>query len=139
MAYITREFYEEIFGASELSVRDFNVLADVSSDLISGVCTVTPRGCILQKTQFKKAVAYQLSYLYENGGVSAVFGQADAAVTGGSESLADYSVSSGNGESGSKSAMLNGIPVCGYSLLLLEQIGLIRRLVRVPEWQAGNC
>lgn len=139
MAYITRSFYDEIFGTSDLPESDFSVLADVSSDLIAGLCCPAPRGCTLLKTQFKKAVAYQVRFLYEQGGVSAVLGQSDAALSGGSESLGDYSVSAGSESSGSQTAMLNGIPVCGYTLFLLEQLGLMTRLVRRARWPVGNC
>lgn len=139
MAYITRAFYDDIFGSSDLSESDFNILADVSSDLIASLCWPSPRGCTLQKTQFKKAVAYQVRFLYEQGGISAVLGQSDAAISGGSESLGDYSVSAGDSSSGGQTAMLNGIPVCGYTLFLLEQLGLMKRLVRRTRWPAGNC
>lgn len=130
MAFITREYYDEVFGESDLTSKDFDILTDVSSELIISLCSPMPKGNTLLKAQFKRAVAYEVRYLYEQGGVSAVFGQADAAFSGGSESLGDYSVSSGSETESSKAAMLNGIPVCGMTILLLTQLGLMKRLVR---------
>ena len=73
----------------------------------------------------RKAVAYQVEHLSAQGGIDAVTGSAAISqIT--SESLDDYSVSTGQSES-SKSEMysLNGIPISALTIVMLKKAGLI--------------
>ena len=124
MAYIDYSYYSETFHGSRIRPSDFERLAEVASDIIDTVCT----RAITESTDMelvKKAVAYQVEHLHGQGGMDAITGSATVSqIT--SESLDDYSISTGQNES-AKSEMysLNGIPVSALAIAMLKRAGLI--------------
>lgn len=124
MAYIDKSYYTEQFGASVEDDGAFQRLADIASDLVYDICTVKPQEKDLVDSSFKKAVAYQVELLYEQGGVSAIQGQSEAALASGSESLGDYSVSGGSG-SQTQLKFHKGIPISPMTEMLLSRLGLL--------------
>ena len=130
MAYINETFYNTKFCGRPIPAADFPRLADIASDVIDSICYIKPEGEILTDKRFKRAVAYQLELLYEQGGVDAITGSSELSQSGGSESLGDYSVSSGGSGSaadGSAMKVVNGIPISPLAYALLEQLGLMQR------------
>lgn len=126
MAYIDKAFYDDTFHGTEIPTSEFDRLAEIASDVVYDVCILKPDAEDLIDAAFKKAVAYQVELLYLQGGVDAIVGLSEAALTGGSESLGDYSTSSGTTH---QAAVLtcNGIPVSSVTLMLLRRLGLMAR------------
>lgn len=126
MAYIDKVFYTAEFKGSQDPGPDFDRLADIASDLVYDICVIKPDDKDLVDSHFKKAVAYQVEMLLAQGGIDSVLGMSDAALSSGSESLGDYSVS---GSSGGETAVqtYNGIPVSPMTIMLLKRCGLMNR------------
>lgn len=127
MSYIDKSFYDDIFCGTPIEDNDlFRRLSDISSDVIYGVCNLKPSSSDVSDETFKKAVAYEVEMLYKQGGIDAVLGYAESSLTGGSESLGDYSCS---GFSPVHGAVLtfNGIPVSSMALMMLSRMGLMCR------------
>lgn len=133
MAYIDKTFYDTVLKGTEIPASEFDRLAEIASDVVYDVCILKPEAEDLIDETFKKAVAYQVEMLYLQGGVDAIVGASEAAQTGGSESLGDYSTSSGTTR---QTAVLtcNGIPVSSMAVALLRRLGLMARWV-----YAGRC
>ena len=131
MAYIDYTYYTDTFHGSAIPQTAFARLADVASDVVYAVCLDKPTGSILLKNEFKKAVAYQIEFIQEQGGLEAIYGRSDASQSGGSEHLGDYNVSSASGSGGSSGAikMYDGIPLSPLMLSLLEKLGLLSQWV----------
>lgn len=136
MAYIDYTYYTETFKGQEIPMSEFDRLADVASDVVYAICINKPTGAVLLKTDFLRAVAYQIEFLYEQGGLESIYGRSDASQSDGSESLGNYSVSgnrmsSGTGTEGSQDAIkfFGGIPLSPLTLALLEKIGLMSQWV----------
>ena len=131
MAYIDYTYYTDTFHGSAIPQTAFARLADVASDVVYAICLNKPAGSVLLKNEFKKAVAYQTEFIFEQGGLEAVYGRSDASQSGGSEHLGNYSVSSVSGRGGSSDAvkMYNGVPLSPISLDLLERLGLMSQWV----------
>ena len=126
MAYIDRVYYEDKFLGKPIPLDEFPRIADIASDVIYDVCTVKPTEEDLIDETFKKAVAYQVELLYEQGGIDAILGFSEYSQSGGSESLGDYSKSSGT--SSQEAVMTSGgIPVSTMSVNLLRRLGLMTR------------
>ena len=126
MAYIDYTYYTETFSGTPIPESDFSRLADIASDVIYALCNVKPEGEILSNEDFLKAVAYEVEFIYQQGGTEAIFGRSDATMSWGSESLGNYSIAAGEG---SKKAVqtFNGIPISPMAIMLLEKLGLLSR------------
>ncbi len=125
MAYIDAAYYNEMFHGAKIPDEDFDRLATAASDIIDSLVV---RRIVEVTDGVKNAVAYQVEMLYQQGGLESITGNASGAFE--SESLGDYSVSTGtrNTESASKSTvMLNGIPVSTITISLLRREGLMGR------------
>jgi len=130
MAYIDKNYYDTTFKGEAIEDALFNRLADIASEIVYGVCIIKPEGDDLIDETFKKAVAYQVEMLYQQGGIDAVTGFSEASMAGGSESLGDYSVSEGSGSgSTAKVQTFEGVPVSSVTIMLLKRLGLMRRWV----------
>ena len=127
MAYIDSTYYSETFRGREIPASEFPRLADIASDFVYGICYVKPNDVTVTKDDFKRAVAYQVELLYEQGGVDTILGRSEASQTVGSESLSDYSVSAGGASKDSSLKMCEGIPISPMAYMKLEQLGLMCR------------
>ena len=123
MAYINSVYYREKFEGTPIPDSELKRLIDIASEIVQNLCTVTIYPEDLESDDFKRAVAFQVELLYDQGGVGAILGRADAALSGGSESLGDYSVSVGS--SASESLMtLGSIPVSPMTRMILGRMDL---------------
>lgn len=131
MAYITYSYYTETFGGTGISETDFSRLADVASDVVYAVCLNKPVGAVLLENDFMRAVAYQVEFINEQGGLEAIYGRSDASQSEGNEHLGDYSVASGSGSSSGYGTvkMYDGIPLSPLMIALLEKLGLLSQWV----------
>ena len=128
MAYIDQDFYRETFCGMEIPANEFDRIADIASDVIFDTCSRKPDEKMSENPVFKKAVCYETELLYEQGGVDAILGFSDAAQSSGSESLGDYSFSSGT--TGQSAVMTsNGIPISPMALMSLRRLGLMSKWV----------
>lgn len=128
MVYIDQEFYRAEFRGADIPTDEFDRLASAASELVYDICRIKPVPNIVQSTDFKTAVAYQAETLYANGGIDALSGLSASVLAGGSESLGDYSVSTGNAENG-VATLYRGIPVAPLTLSILRRLGLMSRWV----------
>ena len=124
MAYIDSSYYTDTFKGTEIPEDEFERLADIASDLIYDICRVKPSETDLVDDYFKKAVAYQVEFLYEQGGIEAIMGRSEAAMAGLSESLGDYSVSANTGAQ-QVITTKDGIPVSSMAVMMLRRLGLM--------------
>lgn len=128
MVYIDQEFYRAEFHGTDIPDDEFARIASAASELVYDICRIKPTPSIVQSTDFKAAVAYQVETLYANGGFDALSGLSASALAGGSESLGDYSVSAGSAERG-VATLYRGIPVAPLTLSILRRLGLMSRWV----------
>lgn len=128
MAFIDAAYYKDEFKGNAIPESKFDRLAELASDVIDGLITVDMTDEEKKASvNVKKATAYQLEFLYEHGGVNAVLGYSDVDVQ--SESLGDYSVSTGGSASIAKTS--DGIPVSPLALQFLRKDGLMCRWMYV--------
>lgn len=131
MAYIDYTYYKETFKGSAIPETEFDRLAEVASDVVYAICLNKPVGPVLLENDFLRAVAYQVEFINEQGGLEAIYGRSDASQGGSGEHLGDYSVSSasGSGSSYGEIKMYDGIPLSPLMLALLEKLGLMSQWV----------
>lgn len=129
MSYITKGFYENIFGGTDIPDGEFNRLADIASEIIYDVCLIKPSEELLEDETFQKAVCYQTEMLYMQGGIDAIVGFSESSQSSGSESLGDYSVGGVNSSSQAKIDTIGGIPVSKLAIGILRRLGLMSRWV----------
>ena len=127
MKYIDSDFYAS-FKGQEIPDPEFDRLAEAASEAIYATCIIKPDDTMIANDDFKKAVCYETELLYEQGGLDAIMGLSVSAVAGSSESLGDYSVSSGNAGKG-VATLFGGVPVSPLSLAILRRLGLMSRWV----------
>ena len=137
MSYIDYTWYTETFCGTAIPEDDFTRLADIASDVVLDLCYVTPTAEIIESEDFKKATAYEVELLNDQGGLDAILGRSEAAGATLSESLGDYSISSKSGSERS-AGLLNGIPISSMTILLLKRLGLRARWA-FREWYERNC
>ena len=137
MSYIDYTWYTETFCGTAIPEDDFTRLADIASDVVLDLCYVTPTAEIIESEDFKKATAYEVELLNDQGGLDAILGRSEAAGATLSESLGDYSISSKSGSERSV-GLLNGIPISSMTILLLKRLGLRARWA-FREWYERNC
>lgn len=125
MAFIDAAYYKDEFKGTSIPESKFERLAELASDVIDGLITVE---MTMEEKQasanVKKATAYQLEFMNEHGGIDTILGYSDVDIT--SESLGDYSVSTGGGSS-SIVKTSDGIPVSPMALMYLRKDGLMCR------------
>ena len=141
MAYIDKAFYDHVFyndmqQITEIPVVEFFRLADIASEMIYDICVIKPNEDDEANDTFKKAVAYQVEMLHKQGGIDAIVGFSEAAQAGGSESLGDYSISTGSAHEAVITR--NGIPISTMSLMLLKRLGLMSRWAYAPMYRGGR-
>lgn len=130
MAFIDAAYYANEFKGIAIPESKFERLAELASDVIDGLITVEMTQEEKQASaNVKKATAYQLEYMNEHGGIDTVLGYSDVDIT--SESLGDYSVSTGGGSSSRIIKTSDGIPVSPLALFYLRKDGLICRWMYV--------
>lgn len=127
MPTIDKAYYTGTFKGKEIPDSEFDRLADIASDVIHDICRVKPNETDLVDDRYKKAVAYQVEFLYEQGGVDAIMGRSEAALAGISESLGSYSVSAKSGTQEGRVATKDGIPVSSMAMMQLRRMGLMSR------------
>lgn len=127
MAYIDEGYYKGTFKGTDIPEKEFPRLAEIASDVIDSIVTVDIDESTAKTDTVKKATAYEVEMLYQQGGVDAVIGFANGTAIG-SESLGGYSVSN-VGNNGSQVIMRtkDGIPVSALAISLLKKAGLMCR------------
>lgn len=135
MAYIDQDYYEQTFGGKPIvNPFEFKRLADIASEVVYDICRVKPNETDLVKDEFKRAVAYEVEFLCEQGGVDAILGFSNASMAGGNESLGDYSVSGGSSAEAVITAP-GGIPISPMALMMLRRIGLMSRWAYASKYR----
>lgn len=129
MAYITAEYYNQTFHGETIESSELTRLLDAASDAID-MAVVTPITTVSDNV--KRATAYEVECLFEQGGISALHGFSAAGSAGGTEHLGDYSVSHGSAAGGDTAPypVINGIPISPIAISLLRKDGLMNRLIR---------
>lgn len=126
MAFIDAAYYTDEFKGTPIPESKFARLAELASDVIDGLITVE---MTLEEKRasanVKKATAYQVEFMNEHGGIDTILGYSDLDVT--SESLGDYSVSTGGGSASRIVKTSDGIPVSPMALMHLRKDGLMCR------------
>jgi len=125
-SYIDYTWYTDTFCGTAISEGDFKRLADIAADLVIDLCHPAPSAEITSGEDFKKAIAYEIELLNDQGGVDVVLGRSEATEAAFGESLGNYSISAKSGAEGSL-ALHNGIPISPMVLLLLKRLGLRTR------------
>lgn len=128
--YCDYEYYIGAFTGSDMTQIDFVPLARAATDLIDGIVTVPIPDKITD--EIRRAAAYQIELLHQQGGVDAITG---FAVNGGvSESLGGYSVGGGGASATQQHApTVGGIPVSPVTIMLLRKAGHLQR------WFKAGC
>ncbi len=137
MTYIDQNYYKHSFGGTEIPDTEFDRLAEIASILIFDACYVKPDEDMQKSSDFKRAVAYQAEMLHAQGGISAVYGFSEASMSGTSESLGSYSISSG-GASSEVITASGGIPISSLSIMLLIRLGLRSRWAYAGRRRHGH-
>lgn len=135
-AYIDWAYYSR-FSGGNITRSEFARLADIASDVIYDICRVKPLPEDLERDAFKKAVAYEVEFIAEQGGIDAILGFSNAVLEGGSESLGDYSVSAGSGAQ-KVITTAEGIPISPMSITLLRRLGLMSKWAYAPMYRGGR-
>ena len=132
MAYLTREFYENTFHGTTVPENEFDRLALTASDVIDAL-VARPITDDVDKDTLAKATAYQLEYIFQQGGIEAVTGSAAGQrVT--TEKLDDYSVSQQLTSAAEQNQLsINGIPVSPLAVAILRRLGLMSRWLYCRE------
>ncbi len=119
MAYITAEYYRDVYHG-DAPEDELPSLIERAEDTVNGLFFRAPDTEKLterQKELLRKAVAAEVAYLDNAGGVSALdsgsFGQA---------TLGKFSYSGGT-----SGRTYNGVNICPTTVSLLEQAGLLGR------------
>lgn len=121
MAYITAEYYRDVYHG-DAPEDELPALIERAGDIIDGMMFRTPDINALPERQaelLRRAVAAEVEYLDNSGGVGAANSGGLAQAT-----LGKFSYSK-SGSSGERS--YNGLNVCAISVSLLEQAGLLGR------------
>lgn len=132
MAYLTRDYYENTFHGAAVPDGQFDRLALTASDVIDALVS-RPITDKVGKDALAKATAYQLEYIYKQGGIDAVTGSAAGQhIT--TEKLDDYSISQQLTATAEQNQItINGIPVSPLTLSILRRLGLMSRWLYCRE------
>lgn len=132
MVYIDWVYYKTVFEGTLVPSDTFPTMARLASDVVDMIAMLPITQNMLpgadRAALIQKATAYEVDYLYEQGGESAANGAADAFM--GSESLGEYRYA-GSAQSGDDSAvaLVEGIPVSPITKRLLYRAGVMSRWV----------
>lgn len=131
MAYLTKDYYEDTFHGVSIPDSEFDRLALTASDVIDAL-VARPITDDVDKDTLAKATAYQLEYIYQQGGVKAVTGSAAGQhVT--TEKLDDYSITEQLTTAAEQNQLsMNGIPISPLTLSILRRLGLMSRWLYCP-------
>ena len=135
MPYITAEYYNNEFHGEEIESDELARLIDAASEAID-FAAVNP--IITVTENVKRATAYEVECLHEQGGLSALHGFSAAGSAGGTERLGDYSVGGGKTSTSDGAAfiLVHGIPISQLAINLLRKDGLMRRCLYNGQ---GGC
>lgn len=125
MPYIDKTYYDNTFGGIAIPNDDFPALARAASDTIDAI-VMRP---VLDATDenVKKATAYEVEYLFRQGGADAYTGFA-AAATVENEKLGDYSVTAQQTQAAQEAGYsVGGIPVSPLAIAALRKGGYMNR------------
>ena len=127
MAYIDKFFYSVEFKGTPIPDDEFDRLAEIASDVISSIATMEIDEDTANTDKVKKATAYEVEMLYQQGGINAIIGFAEGSAIG-SESLGGFSISN-TAKSGSQVIMRSKvcIPVSSLAISMLKKAGLMCR------------
>lgn len=133
MAYLTKDYYTNTFHGQAVPDDQFDRLADMASDVIDAIVLVPIDPEKHDMELIAKAAAYEMEYLWQEGGLDAITGRAASGQTV-TEKLDEYSIGESVSES-TKSQLLtvNGIPVSALAVAILRKLGLMCRW-----WYAGR-
>ena len=121
MGYITEEYYNEVYKGTPVDESELPRLIERASEVIDSMALYnidTEKLPEFAHELLRRAVAAEVEYLDENGGVSALSGGAVAQAT-----LGKFSYSKGT----SGTFNVSGVPVAPMSISLLEKAGLLKR------------
>lgn len=124
--FITKEYYDTDFNGTDIPDTEWNRLAETASEILRGVATQEIHGFDRENPHLKRATAYQVEYLYEHGGIDAIFGFATDGAS--SEMLGDYQISTSE-DTRLKTPTMNGLPVSPLAIMALREGGFMRRCV----------
>jgi len=126
MAYVDKEYYENIFGGESIDEPEFNMLARAASDLCNAIVTVPIKTVT---DNIKRAVCYQIELLHRQGWIDAISGLALSA-PGVTEKVGDVSYSNAPHSAGTaRIYSFGGLPVSPIAYALLRAEGLTSRVV----------
>ena len=127
MAYVTQEYYSDTFHGQAIPDDQFDRLAAMASDIIDSIVYVPIDPQKVDMTLVAKATAYEMEYIYQEGGIDAITGKAASSLKT-SEHLDDYSISESVSDGAADSALsYNGIPVSSLAVAILRKLGLMCR------------
>lgn len=118
MGYITEEYYNEVYKGTPVDESELPRLIERASEVIDGMALYdidTEKLPEFACELLRRAVAAEVEYLDENGGVSALSGGYAAQA-----SLGKFSYSRGTFN-------VSGVPAAPMSVSLLEKAGLLKR------------
>lgn len=145
--YIDYVYYIAWNKGADIPSGEFNMLSEAASLLIYDLAVIKIPECINVEyigtercencpaskiaSYVKQATAWQVSMLYEQGGIDALSGFSSAE-TGGNERLGDYSVSKVYGTNidnatTEKTMLNNGVPISTMVRPLLMKAGLLNQ------------
>lgn len=125
MELIDYEYYSDTFKGTDVSEDDFELLLDRAQDILDDISTGNIYSSTLsdyQLASIKKAVAYQIDFLYYQGGNDAMNGFAETNLS--SEKLGSFSYSV---DSSSKvnTRMVGDIPVSSMAYSKLKKANML--------------
>lgn len=138
MTYLTPQEYKDMKGVAKVPDNQLPDLLELASDLVDSIVQCPVPTPITE--DIRKAVAYQVSMLFAQGGIGATLGFSSENFSG--ESLGDYSYSKGSGGSGgggSSTPSFSGIPIAPLTINFLRKAGLLRRWVHACREGCNNA
>lgn len=133
MAYLTKQYYVETFHGQTVPDDQFDRLADMASDVIDAIVLVPIDAEKHDMQKIAKAAAYEMEYLYQEGGLDAITGKATSGMVQ-SEKLDEYSISESQSDTTKQQTLtVNGIPISALAVAILRGLGLMCRW-----WYAGR-
>lgn len=144
MAYITKAEYDVFFPGNEITDADFTIIEDIASNIINRATIgkinafgLTSLTTTLQD-KIKKATAHQVNVLEKNGALDALIG--DSELDSASITIGSYSESfSGQGNfRGSRTKMVDGIPISPVPNIILHGTGLLDTACKITNLERLN-
>lgn len=145
MAYIDKSFFDAVYPNSEITTNDFNLLVDVSSNIVNRATVgkinafgLTNFTNTLQ-TKIQNATAHQVNMIEENGGLIALIGSSD--LNSGSLTVGRYSESFGQqgNYQGTLAKIVEGVPISPLVNLVLFGTGLLDKACKYYSLEDINA